>query len=75
MSKKKQFFSPSQMVILTGVISEGTDDELQKAKPGLPADEEEVLILPDGSVDVVEGDVVVPNDMDENGISVDEAYY
>lgn len=75
MSKKNKFFSPSQMIILTGgaEYEEGTDID-DEAKPNLP-DEDEVIVLPDGAMNIESGDVVIPNDSDASAFTSDEAYY
>ena len=78
MSKKKQFFSPSQMVILTGgtTIDEGTNVIIDWAKPDPNLDgEDDQILLPDGSVGVSEGDVVIPDTSGSDGFAADEAYY
>ena len=75
MSKKNKFFSPSQMIILTGgtEYEEGTD-EFDEAKPNLP-DEDDVIVLPDGAMNIESGDVVIPDDSGTSGFVSDEAYY
>ena len=77
MSKKKNFFSPSQMMILEGgtTINEGSP-ELDWAKPNPNLDDEDdEIILPDGSVGVSDGEVIIPDTSSGDGIAADEAYY
>ena len=77
MSRKKQFFSPSQMVILTGgtTIDEGSPIlDWAKPNPNLD-DEDEEIILPDGSVGVSDGEVIIPDTSGSDGFAADEAYY
>ena len=79
MSKKKNYFSPAQMMILTsGVIDEGqSGGGFQFAKPDPFVDEDEDLILPDGESIGVEGnDFVAPPEIEIN-LDYDDniAYY
>lgn len=76
MSKKKTFFSPAQMMILDGgiVVGDGTNGGVDDAKPNPFIDEDDEIILPDGSVNVGDGEVIIPND-GSSDFSADEAYY
>ena len=79
MSKRKLLFSPSQMIILSGLsINEGqTGGGFQFAKPDPFEDEEEDIILPDGETMIIEeNDIILPS-AEDSGYTFDEdaAYY
>ena len=69
--KKKNFFAPSQMIILTGNVGEvsggGSGDGL-KAGANLQEDELGDLLVPGDespTVGFADGDIVLPDDSDE----------
>ena len=79
MSKKKNFLSPSQMVLLTGTtVNDGqSNGKFQWAQPD-PFEDEEEIILPDGETVTTDGeDILVPGITSADPLeeSWDEAYY
>ena len=75
MSKKKTFFSPSQMIFLTGpsVNENQSNGQYQWAKPDTFEDEEEDILLPEGETVLTENnDVVVPQVTGELDFTADE---
>ena len=79
MSKKKEFFNLTQMVLLSTldpIDDLQSDGELQWAKPDSFLDDEEEIILPDGgAVGTEDGDIVIPDISTDSTFTTDEAYY
>ena len=79
MSKEKKFFSPSQMMFLTGTtINDGqTGGKREWAKPDPFLDEEEEIILPDGGSVATNGEdvIIAPDSGADFSTETDEAYY
>ena len=78
MSKKKTFFSPGQLVILSGTtIDDGQSGGELEAKPNPFLDEEEEIILPDGGSVATNGEdvIITPDSGADFSTETDEAYY
>jgi len=79
LSKKKTFFNPGQMSILTTtVIDHGQSGGELQAKPNPFLDEEEEeIILPDGGSVATNGEdvIIAPDSSADFSTETDEAYY
>lgn len=76
--KNKRFFSPSQMVLLTGIDVGGWGSQPGEfAKPDPFLDEEEEIILPDGGSVATNGEdvIITPDSTTDFSGATDEAYY